>query len=164
MKLAKWVGYLLTVFVLLVSCDTFPGGDAVGVTRVSSGTGIGVVYVLCPSADVRAVTLYRAPEERPDYDPEDVLWKITSSAGSTRDSYVIGVTALGFVEDIPLTTRLEPAQGLAIFVEEAAGGSADVIFTIQDLREDQLFRGGVGGDEYFDPSEFRARHLERCSS
>lgn len=86
-------------------------------TRVSSGAGIGVVYVLCPSADVRAVALYRAPEERPDYDPEDVLWKIASSVGSKRDSYVVWRHPARFVEDVPPTTRLEPAQGLAIVVE-----------------------------------------------
>jgi hypothetical protein len=162
MRLPLWLGCVPVVLLLVVSCDPLTGRDAAGVTRVS-GEGIEVFYVLCPSTDVQGVTLYRAPEERPDYDPEDVLWKITSSEGSQRGSYVVGVTPLGFVEDVPLTTRLEPAQGLAISVDVEGDIGADVIFTIQDLREDQLFRGGVDGDEYFDPNEFRTRHLERCS-
>jgi hypothetical protein len=163
MRMSGRVACLPAVFLLLVSCDPLTGRDAARVTRVSSGAGIGVVYVLCPSTDVRAVTLYRAREERPDYDPEDVLWKITSRVGSNRGSYVVGVTPPGFVEDVPLTTHLEPAQGLAITVDVDGDIGADVVFVIQDLREHQLLRTGVRGVQYFDPDEFRAEHLERCN-
>jgi hypothetical protein len=146
-----------------LSCDPLTGVDAVGVTRASSGARIGVVYALCPSADVRSVALYRAPEERPDYDAEDILWKLASSTGSKLESYVVGVTPQGFIEDVPLTSELAPDQGLAVLVEVEQSGDANVIFTIQDLREDRIFRGGVRGDKYFDSDDFRARHLERCS-
>lgn len=133
-------------------------------TRVSSGAGIEVVYVRCPNAEVRAVALYRAPEGRPDYDPEDILWRIASKVGSKQDSYVVGVTPPGFVEEVPLTADLEPAQGLAVVVEVEGDIDADVIFAIQDLREGELLRRELGDDEYFDPDEFRAKHLERCNS
>ena len=153
-----WMAGLL-VLLLLLSCDTFEGRDAVGATRVSAGTGIGVVYVLCPIAEVRTLSLYKAPGGRPDYDPEDLLWKIASEAGSKQDVYVVGVTPPGFVEEVPLTTDLTGGQGLAVLVEAEPAGEASVIFEIENLREDELLRG----DEYFDPDEFREQHLERCS-
>ena len=164
MRVPAWIGCLPALFILVTSCDPGTGRDAVGVTRVSSGAGIGVVYVLCSFADVRAVALYRAPEGRPDYDPEDILWRIASKVGSKQDSYVVDVTPPGFVEDVPLTADLEPAQGLAVVVEVEGDIDADVILTIEDLREGELLRSEVGGDEYFDPDEFRAKHLERCDS
>jgi hypothetical protein len=114
MRVPAWIGCLVALLLLLPSCDPLTGRDAVGVTRVSSGASIGVVYVLCPFADVRAVALYRAPEGRPDYDPEDILWRIASKLGSKQHSYVVGVTPLGFVEDVALTADLEPAQSLTL--------------------------------------------------
>lgn len=164
MRVPAWIGCLPALFFLLLSCDPITGKDAVGVTRASSGTGIGVVYVLCPYADVRAVALYRAPEGRPDYDPEDILWRIASKVGSKQDSYVVGVTPPGFVEDVSLTADLEPAQGLAVLVEVERSGDASVIFEIRDLREGELLRTELGDEEYFNPDEFRAKHLERCDS
>lgn len=133
MRVPAWMGCLLALL-LLPSCDPLTGIDAVGVTRASSGAGIGVVYVLCPYADVRAVALYRATEGRPDYDPEDILWRIASKVGSKQDSYVVGVTPPGFVEDVSLMVDLEPPQGLAIDVEVEGDIGASVIFAIQDLR------------------------------
>jgi len=165
MRVPAWIGCLLGLFFLLTSCDPGTGRDAVGVTRVSTGSGIGVVYVLCPSVDVRAVALYRAPGGRPDYDdPEGILWKIASRAGSKQDSYVVGVTPAGFVQEVPLTADLEPGQGLAVVVAVDGDIDADVIFAIRDLREGELLRSELGEDEYFDPEEFRAKHLERCHS
>ncbi len=38
-------------------------------------------------------------------------------SGSERGLYVVGVTPPGFVEDVSLTTNLEPARGLAITVD-----------------------------------------------
>jgi hypothetical protein len=140
------------------ACDEFPGSEVIGVRLGADGKSIEVVKVLCPGDRVTEVDLLPAPGGDPSDDEDDLLWRISSEIGSAEGSYVVGVTPTGFVEEVPLTETLGPAQGLAATIDTEQDAGALVLFEIRELRTDQI----LSPDGYFSPSEFEARHLERC--
>jgi hypothetical protein len=154
------LGYVaLVVLPLATSCDEFPGREVIGVRLGSAGDEVEFVKPLCPGDRVTEVILQPAPEGVPRHDEEDILWKIHLDAGSTRSTYVMGETPSGFVEDIPLSEDLGPAQGLAATIDTQQDAAALVLFQIGELRTDEV----LTPEGYVSPDAFQERSPERCS-
>jgi hypothetical protein len=141
------------------ACDEFPGIDAVGVQRGPRGE-IEVVKPLCPGDRVTEVNLIRAPEGHLDDSESGVLWQITSETGSTQDSYVVGTTPAGFVEEVHLSRVPREAEGLAATIDSVFDTQALMTFVPSELRSDQVLEP----DGYFTPRQFEARHRDRCAN
>jgi hypothetical protein len=105
---------LLTVALLTPACDEFPGLDAIGVQPDQTGSEIEIVNPLCPGDRVTEVSLYRAPGGY--IDDSDILWEITSAAGSARDSYLVGTTPPGFVDEVP-ARPIDDEQSVAATID-----------------------------------------------
>jgi hypothetical protein len=152
------VGLLLAALILVSSsCDEFPGIDAIGIQQ-GEGGHIEVVKPLCPGDRVTRVSLILAPDGVPDDSESGVLWKITSTAGSTQGRYVVGITPPGFVEEVHLSRVPGEAEGLAATIDTEFDAAALMTFVLNDLRSDQVLEP----DGYFTPRKFEIRHQDRC--
>lgn len=154
------IGVALLMVLVLVStaCDEFPGIEAIGVRRNQASRGIEVLKPLCPGDRVTRVSLILAPGGVVDDSESGILWKITSEAGSTQDSYLVGTTPPGFVEEVPLARALRDKQSVAATIDTNFDAAALMMFKPSELRTDQVLEP----DGYFSPQQFEARHQDRC--
>jgi hypothetical protein len=151
---------LLTVVLLTPACDELPGIDAIGVQRDQTGSGIDILKPMCPGDRVTDVSLIRAPGGHIDDSEGGILWEITSEAGSTQDSYLVGTTPPGFVEQVPLARPVGDEQSVAATIDSNFDTAALITFKPSELRSDRVFEP----DGYFSPQQFETRHQDRCEA
>jgi hypothetical protein len=151
---------LLMVAILMPACDEFPGIDAIGVQHDQTGSGIDILKPMCPGDRVTDVSLIRAPGGYIDDSDSGILWEITSKTGSTQDSYLVGTTPLGFVEEVPLARPVGDEQWVAATIDSNFDAQALITFKPSELRSDQVFEP----DGYFSLQQFEARHRDRCET
>jgi hypothetical protein len=156
----KWMALMLGLALAIPACDELPGIEAIGVQRNHAGSGIEIIKAMCPGDRVTRVSLILAPGGVPNDSESGILWKITSEAGSTQDSYVVGTTPPGFVEEVPLSRSLTATQGLAATIDTDFDAAALIPFTLSELRSDQVLEP----DGYFSRQHFEARHQDRCET
>jgi len=153
-RTGRWGRWGVAALLLAAACDDFPGSEVIGVRLTENEDGIQVTKVLCQGDRVTRVSLLA--ENNLD---GEALWKITSDTGSNQETYIVGTTPPGFVEEVPLTRPLGPTDGLAVTIATEGEAPALKTFEIRELRNDKLFTP----DGYLTPELFEARHLERCA-
>src|SRR5438034_11623028 len=92
------VALVAGIAIILAACDTFPADHRLGIT-LGPDRSIVLHYVLCTDELVKSVTLYLNHDDDPflGSDAGDpVLWRITSQAGASVGSYVVGRTPADF--------------------------------------------------------------------
>jgi hypothetical protein len=141
--------------VLLVCCDSFPGSTGIGVTTSADGQSVEIVYVLCPSKLIEAVSVVPAPEGNPHFD--EVVWKITSTTGSRLTKFRVGETPSGFSMRKPLSGRLARSGEYIASIDLKGGGGATMLFEPANLRAGSVFWNG----KYLTPRTFRET-TQRC--
>jgi len=155
-----WMTLVCALALVIPACDELPGIEAIGVQRDQGGSGIEIIKPLCPGDRVTRVSLILAPGGVPNDSESGVLWKITSEAGSTQETYSAGITPPGFVEEVPLSRSLTATQGLAATVDTHFDAAALITFTSSELRTDQVLEP----DGYFSRQHLEARHRDRCET
>jgi hypothetical protein len=155
-----WMALLFALALVISACDEFSGIEAIGVQRIPVGSGIEIIKAMCPGDRVTRVSLILAPGGVPNDSETGILWKITSEAGSTRNTYVVGTTPPGFVEEIPLSRSLTATQGLAATIDTNFDAAALITFTLSELRSDQV----LDPDGYFSRQQLEDRHRDRCET
>lgn len=145
--------------VVLVACDPAPRLDDIGVQGRDSSV-IEVIYQACAYDPVASVELWTANGPVVGDSDDEVLWRISATDGISQDSFVVGVTPPGFVEQIQLPADGPPQGELAVVVTSQRRIESIVGFQLSDLRERQVFTPG----RYLSEAEFRAESSGDCSA
>ena len=129
------VGLLL----LMLSCDPYlarPNSTA-GVLRTNDGA-IEIVKSLCADERVQMVELVDTTGPGAIGDPANkVLWRIASPDGRPRTRFTVGVTPVGFAQQVPLASGELPAD-LGILVRSSRL-EAIAAFRFDDLRLSEIW-------------------------
>lgn len=114
-RLGLAIGVLSASCLSLISCDTVPSQLRLGVSKAGAA-GIRIHFVTCGSERILDVALLRARGEFVDDPDDEVLWRIQSSEGSQRSSFIVGHSTDGFSTAVQLTAKPLPPAPLSVAV------------------------------------------------
>jgi len=143
---------------LVPACDPLLPPDLVGVTRDSQTGIVEVFYSRCSDELVRLVEIVVLKGNVAGDEDDRVLWRITSTHGSTENDFVVGHIPAGFSEEFPLQGDLPAGESLAVIVDTNLRPGP-----FQEFRLEQL-RGGevLTNDQYVSSADFASQTPEDC--